>query len=476
MSAKSGRNSGKAAAALGLHKFGFGPVGDAIAAIAADPCRALLADLERPGAGRLDAPNLMSSSEAARQVSDFRAERRAEQKLATRQQKQATASGEAQDPSQMAKLPGAESSAPGSKPPLPKQIILSEAKARFDAAANAEIGLVERLVWFWSNHFCVSADKDAAMVGAYEREAIRPHVLGRFADLLQAVESHSAMLLYLDNVQSMGADSIAGINQDKELNENLARETLELHTLGVRSGYSQADVTNFAKILTGWTWLRPEEPILVFVRRFHEPGDQVVLGKRYAEGGIDQGRAVLADLARHPATARHIGEKLARHFVADDPPPALVAKLAKTFLDTDGDLKQVARTLVTAEESWIAPRQKLKPPAEWIAGVIRLSGTAAEIPIGRIMNAQVALGAPLWRPPAPNGYSDIEAAWIDGVPRRIDIATEFAGRASRAEPVELLESGLGPLASTQTRETIARAESRSQGLALLVMAPEFLRR
>lgn len=330
----------------------------------------------------------------------------------------------------MAKLPGAESSAPGSKPPLPQQIILSEAKARFDAAANAEIGLVERLVWFWSNHFCVSADKDAAMVGAYEREAIRPHVLGRFADLLQAVESHPAMLLYLDNVQSMGADSIAGINQDKGLNENLARETLELHTLGVRSGYSQADVTNFAKILTGWTWLRPEEPIhggeFVFVRRFHEPGDQVVLGKRYAESGIDQGRAVLADLARHPATARHIGEKLARHFVADDPPPALVAKLAKTFLDTDGDLKQVARTLVTAEESWIAPRQKLKPPAEWIAGVIRLSGTAADIPIGRIMNAQVALGAPLWRPPAPNGYSDIEAAWIDGVPRRIDIATEFA--------------------------------------------------
>jgi uncharacterized protein (DUF1800 family) len=479
MGAKSGLNSGKAAAALGLHRFGFGPVGDAIAAIAADARGALLADLERPGAGRLDAPNLMSISEAARQVFDFRAARRAEQKLATRQQKQATASGEAQDPSQMAKLPGAESSAPASKPPLPQQIILSEAKARFDAAADAEIGLVERLVWFWSNHFCVSADKDAAMVGAYEREAIRPHVLGRFADLLQAVESHPAMLLYLDNVQSMGADSIAGINQDKGLNENLARETLELHTLGVRSGYSQADVTSFAKILTGWTWLRPEEPVhggeFAFVHRFHEPGDQVVLGKRYSEHGLDQGRAVLADLARHPATAQHIGEKLARNFVADDPPPRLVAKLAKTFLDTDGDLKQVARTLVTAEESWTTPRQKLKPPAEWIAGVIRLTGTE-DIPIGRIMNAQVALGAPLWRPPAPNGYSDMEAAWIDGVARRIDIATEFAGRASRAEPLELLESGLGPLASPQTRETVARAESRSQALALLVMAPEFLRR
>jgi uncharacterized protein (DUF1800 family) len=480
MSAKRGLSSGQAAAALGLQRFGFGPIADAIAVIAADPRGALLADLERPDAGRLDAPNLLSSAKAAREVFDFRAERRAEQKLASRQQKQATASGEVQSASQMAKLPASDDGAPPQKPPLPQQIILSEAKVRFDAAASAEVGLVERLIWFWSNHFCVSADKDAAMVGAYEREAIRPRVLGRFADLLQAVESHPAMLLYLDNVQSMGADSIAGINQDKGLNENLARETLELHTLGVRSGYSQADVTNFAKVLTGWTWLRPEEPVhggeFVFMKRLHQPGDQVVLGKRYADSGVDQGRAVLADLARHPATAQHVAEKLARHFVADDPPPALVTKLAKTFLDTDGDLKQATRTLVMAEESWTAPRQKLKPPGEWIAGVIRLTGTQADIPIGRIMNAQVALGAPLWRPPAPNGYSDNEAAWIDGIPRRIDIATEFVGRASRAEPLELLENGLGPLASPQTRETVARAESRGQALALLVMAPEFLRR
>jgi uncharacterized protein (DUF1800 family) len=480
MGAKSGLGSGKAAAALGLHRFGFGPVGDSIAAIAADPRGALLADLDRSGAGQIDTPDLLSSAKAAREVSDFRAERRAEQKLATRQQKQTNTSGEGEVASQMAKLPGADGGAPAQKPPLPQQIFLSEAKARFAAAANADIGLVERLVWFWSNHFCVSADKDAAMVGAYEREAIRPHVLGRFANLLQAVESHPAMLLYLDNVQSMGADSIAGINQDKGLNENLARETLELHTLGVRSGYSQTDVTNFAKVLTGWTWLRPEEPIhggeFVFVRRFHEPGDQVVLGKHYGDTGLDQGRAVLADLARHPATAQHIAEKLTRHFVADDPPAPLVAKLAKTFLDSDGNLKEVTRTLVAADESWSAPRQKLKPPAEWIAGVVRLTGTESDIPIGRIMNAQVALGAPLWRPPAPNGYSDNEAAWIDGIPRRIDIATEFAGRASRAEPLELLESGLGPLASTQTRDTVARAESRSQAVALLVMAPEFLRR
>jgi uncharacterized protein (DUF1800 family) len=212
------------------------------------------------------------------------------------------------------------------------------------------------------------------------------------------------------------------------------------------------------------------------MKRLHEPGDQVVLGRNYVDRGVDQGRAVLADLARHPATAQHIAEKFARHFVADEPPRALVSKLAKTFLDTDGNLKQMARTLVTTEESWAAPRQKLKPPAEWIAGVIRLTGIEQEIPIGRIMNAQVALGAPLWRPPAPNGYPDNEAAWIDGIPRRIDIATEFASRAPHADPLQTLEGGLGPLASAQTRQTVARAESRGQALALLAMAPEFLRR
>jgi uncharacterized protein (DUF1800 family) len=144
--------------------------------------------------------------------------------------------------------------------PLPQQIFQNEAAARYEAAVGADIGFVERLVWFWSNHFCISADKDIAMVGAYEREAIRAHVLGRFADMLVAVESHPAMLYYLDNVRSMGANSVAGINGDKGLNENLAREILELHTLGVRSGYSQADVTSFANVLTGWTSTDAADP------------------------------------------------------------------------------------------------------------------------------------------------------------------------------------------------------------------------
>jgi uncharacterized protein (DUF1800 family) len=482
---------GQEAAALALHRFGFGPVGDSISTIAGDPRGALLADLDRPGAGQIAAV-LPSSAESARQVSDFQAAQQAQQKLAQRAKQEADAKAQANAGMSMANAsmnlsdaaappPQAPPPKPANQPPpLPQQLLQSEVKVRFDAAATADIGFVERLVWFWSNHFCISADKIVAMAGPYEREAIRPHVLGRFADLLIAVESHPAMLFYLDNVQSMGADSIAGINRDKGLNENLARETLELHTLGVRSGYSQADVTSFANVLTGWSWIDPAEPEhggeFAFIKRLHQPGDQVVLGKRYADTGVEQGRAVLADLARHPATAQHIAGQLAAHFVSDTPPPSLVAKLAKTFHDSDGNLKEVAKTLVTADEAWTPQRQKLKPPAEWIAGVIRLSGTQAIIPIGRIMYAQATLGAPLWRPPAPNGWPDTEAAWIDGIPHRVDIASEFAGRAQGVDPLLLLNSGLGPLASRETHDTVARAETRAQALALLVMSPEFLRR
>ena len=277
----------------------------------------------------------------------------------------------------------------------------------------------------------------------------------------------------------MGPNSIGGINRDKGLNENLARETLELHTLGVRSGYTQADVTSFAKVLTGWTWVQPGEPEhggeFIFNKLLHEPGPQTVLGKTYRQAGVDQGRAVLADLARHPATAQHIAQQLAAHFIADVPPPALVGKLAKSFSDSDGNLKEVAKTLIAADKSWTPQRQKLKAPAQWVAAVLRLTGTQATTPIGLVMNAQATLGEPLWRPPAPNGFSDTEAAWIDGVPKRLDVANIFAGRVPAPDPQTLLETSLGPLASPASRATVARAETRRQALALLVLTPEFLR-
>jgi uncharacterized protein (DUF1800 family) len=362
---------------------------------------------------------------------------------------------------------------------LPVQLVQNEAKVRIEAAVAAEIGFVERLVWFWSNHFCVSADKIVSMAGAYEREAIRPHVLGRFVDMLTAVESHPAMLFYLDNGESMGPNSVAGINRDKSLNENLAREILELHTLGVRTGYSQDDVTHFANALTGWTWIGLGVPNrggeFVFVKRFHEPGEQTVMGKAYPDTGVDQGRAMLADLARHPATAGHIAHKFARHFVADAPPPSLVDKLTKSFTDSDGNLKELAKTLLAAEESWTPERTKLKRPSQWIISALRLTG--APWVVGRVMGGQALLGEPLWRPPAPNGFAEDESTWIDGLSQRVDIASNFAGRvADRLDPVALVETGLGPLASAETRNTVARAESRAQALVLLLMAPEFLRR
>jgi uncharacterized protein (DUF1800 family) len=475
----------KMEAALALHRFGFGPVHDSIAMIAEDPRGALLADLERPGAGRVAAANLPNSGAAARALFEFRAEQQAKEKLALRAKKEAeaqrTAMGNPDNDNAMAPNAGAPEQAQpqNQQPQLPGQLIQNEAKVRFDAAVGAEIGFVERLVWFWSNHFCISADKIISMAGAYERETIRPHALGRFADMLLAVESHPAMLFYLDNTESMGANSVAGVNRDKGLNENLAREILELHTLGVRTGYSQDDVTRFANVLTGWTWVGLGEPNhggeFIFVKRLHEPGEQIVLGKHYPDTGVEQGRTVLADLARHPATAEHIAQKIARHFVADQPPPSLVAKLTKSFNDTDGNLKELAKTLVTANESWTPQRTKLKRPSEWVVGALRLTG--AQWAIGRVMGGQTLMGEPLWRPPAPNGYPDYESAWIDGLAQRLDIANEFAGRLpGNTEPLALLDAGLGPLASAETRDTIARAESRAQALALLFMAPEFLRR
>ena len=487
----------KMEAALALHRFGFGPAHNSIAVIAEDPRGALLADLDRPDAGRVAAENLPNSGAAARALFEFRAEQQAKEKLAQRAKKEAeaqrmasqTAMGNMGNPdgdNAMAPNAGApteqtQTPAPAQppQPQLPGQLIQNEAKVRFEAAIGAEIGFVERLVWFWSNHFCISADKIISMAGAYEREAIRPHVLGRFADMLLAVEGHPAMLFYLDNTTSMGANSVAGVNRDKGLNENLAREILELHTLGVRTGYSQADVTRFANVLTGWTWIGLGEPShggeFIFVKRLHEPGEQIVLDKHYPDTGVEQGRAVLADLARHPATAKHVAQKFARHFVADEPPPSLVAKIEKSFNDTEGNLKELAKTLVNADESWTPQRTKLKRPSEWITGALRLTGTPWAI--GRLMGGQTLMGEPLWRPPAPNGYPDYESAWIDGLAQRLDIANEFGSRLpGSTDPLALLDSGLGPLASAETRNTIARAESRAQALALLFMAPEFLRR
>jgi uncharacterized protein (DUF1800 family) len=300
--------------------------------------------------------------------------------------------------------------------------------------------------------------------------------------MLLAVETHPAMLLYLDNARSIGPASVAGIRRGKGLNENLAREILELHTLGVRTGYTQNDVTNFAKVITGWTIVPPRQDPqhggeFIFNPRMHEPETQTVIGKNYPDDGFAQGRKVLDDLAHHSATAKHIATKLARHFVADEPPPTLVDKLSRRFQSTGGDLMEVTRTLIIAPESWQTPRGKLKKPGEWIMAAMRASGLAMH-DVRRVVNTQNLLGEPLWRPTAPKGFSDDSAAWLDGMAERLDIANQMGRIVGNTgqEPDEMVDAALGPLASRETRETVKHAESRSQALALLLMAPEFQRR
>jgi uncharacterized protein (DUF1800 family) len=474
-------------AALALHRFGFGPRPGTIAAIASDPRGALIADLERPNAGQiLAAAGLMTSGAANRATFEFFSERNAKARVARLREEEAkraaaesgmagTMEAKAEMAPEAAKPPTAQAPTPPAET-VPQQIFFAEAKAHFDAAITAEIGFVERLVWFWSNHFCVNAD-DTVMAGGYEREAIRPHVLGHFVDLVQAAEGHPAMLLYLTNTLSMGPNSVAGINRTRGLNENLAREILELHTLGVRTGYTQDDVTSFAKVITGWTILPTDSNPdhggeFLFHRRLHEPGSQTVIGKSYRDTGVEQGRAVLADLARHPATAKHIAAKLARHFVADDPPPALVARLAQRFEETEGDLWEVSKALVTAPESWSEERVKIKRPSEWNVALLRAARFTGDV--RAIVPGLNRLGEPLWRPPSPRGFPDDNVAWLDGLSHRLDIANNFAQRnGDRLDAAAMVETAFGPLASEETRRAVARAETKPQALTLMLMAPEF---
>jgi uncharacterized protein (DUF1800 family) len=453
----------------------------------------LIAELDRPNSGNVADAGLSSSGTANRIAFEFNAARLSHQRLAARRQvaaKQEAAklvaeNATVQNPDagmakpMEAKPPAATSPIPEPETPM-RENFFREAQAHYDAAITADIGFVERLVWFWSNHFCVNADV-TVMAGAYEREVIRPHVLGRFADLLRAAESHPAMLIYLDNASSIGPNSVAGINRNRGINENFGREILELHTLGVRGGYHQDDVVSFAKAITGWTiYETATNPDhggeFLYHPRLHEPGPETVLGKAYSDNGVEQGRAILADLARHPATAEHVATKLARHFIADDPPPALIESLKKTFLDTDGDLSQVSKALVMAPESWSPVQAKIKRPSEWMVAFIRAAGLNKG-DVRRMVPALNRLGEPLWRPSAPKGFGDENDDWLDGVAYRLETANAVAQNYGELlDPQAMFETSLGPLASAETRGTLKRAETKQQAITLLLMAPEMQRR
>ena len=262
-----------------------------------------------------------------------------------------------------------------------------------------------------------------------------------------------------------------------------AREILELHTLGVGGGYTQDDVTSLARIITGWTFVgaqgRLGEPgTFVFNGNAHEPGQHMLLGKAYADTGLAQGQDALKDLARHPATAKFIATKLVRHFVADNPPPALVARVAQRFSKSDGDLKAVALELLDADEAWKTPLTKIRSPYEAVIASGRMLARVPEQPLRYLGNLSV-LGQPLWSPAGPNGFADTNDVWAspEGMKLRLDLAAQIGARVGDAfDPRELIEIIAGSAASKETLETIERAESRQQAMALLLMSPEFQRR
>ncbi|MEH2525665.1 MULTISPECIES: DUF1800 domain-containing protein [unclassified Bradyrhizobium] len=512
---------------VALNRFGLGARGGASGDFlnaASDPRGFVKQELGRPNGVLLEVPGLQSTPALGKAVFDYQFEIQQARDAAAKSapapatEGQPPADAKAQrrnlslnsiamdmaprepskeQPAKSAENPNAamaptEAMRPNTPKPLPAPLNIiqktfrAEALARLQRAVMADCGFVERLVVFWSNHFCISANKGGPArmwAGSFEREAIRPHVLGRFGDMLKAVEQHPAMLFFLDNQQSLGPDSRAGKNRNRGLIENLAREILELHTLGVGGGYTQEDVTALANIITGWTYAGRLGQLgapgsFVFNANAHQPGAQRVMGKIYDAAGVTQGEAVLADIARHRSTAKFIAGKFARHFVADDPPPALVARLADVFTRTDGDLKALATALVDSDEAWKAPLSKMRSPYEFLVASGRLLAQIPNDP-GRYLTGLNALGQPLWAPAGPNGFPDGNAAWAapEGIKLRLDISAQIASRlADGVDPRDLLELVAADAASSETRRTIERAESRQQALALLLMSPEFQRR
>jgi uncharacterized protein (DUF1800 family) len=353
-----------------------------------------------------------------------------------------------------------------------------QAAAQLANAVTTPAPFRERLVWFWTNHFTISRRQGqcAAVAAAFVEEAIRPHVTGRFSDMVLAVMRHPAMLLYLENARSFGPDSPVGQKTHRGLNENLARECMELHTLSPLAGYTQADVTAFANILTGWSVeLKADPPGFLYRPFAHEPGVQTLLQRQFPAdeaGGI----AALAFLADHPATHRFLATKLVRHFVADDPPPDAVRAIEAVLRDTKGNLGAASGALVGLDAAW-QPGTKLRTPMDYVIASVR----ALDIPPDGIPNLPGILGGlgqPLWAAPAPNGWPDRAADWAapEAMLRRIDWASGFAGRIGDRDVVEISDTTLGPLLRPETRDAIHRAGSRRDAMTLLLTSAEFQRR
>ncbi|HEY5339183.1 MAG TPA: DUF1800 domain-containing protein [Rhizomicrobium sp.] len=361
-----------------------------------------------------------------------------------------------------------------------------EMAGRFALGFTTQKPFAERLVWFWSNHFTVSAlnPADVTLVGAFEREAIRPNITGKFEDMLLASTRHPAMQIYLDNAQSIGADSIAGHLSGKGINENLGREIMELHTLGVRGGYTQADVIAMANILTGWSIDRQGGGTgFRYYPARHEPGDIVLRGKTY-NGGEEAGIAALKDLAHDPATARHIANKFAVAFIADEPSAASVARLEKSFNQTGGDLKALAHTALDDPAAWKPGAGKMRNPVEYTTAAMRMLGwprsnTDQDKQVRGVMAATRSMGAFPFAAPSPKGWPDSSDAWSgpDALLNRIQWAKELGNRLPQNFDAQAVaEMGLGPLLQAATRAAMKASATPGEAVALVVSSPEFQRR
>ncbi|MDT7838791.1 DUF1800 domain-containing protein [Aquabacterium sp. OR-4] len=457
------------AAALAAHRFGYAET--SLRALQADPQAWVLAQFSADSA----AANAFDTRGLADAAAALRISREV---LRTALQPQPAGSAAASGQGSAASADPARREARQAL----RQLNLDGLQRRWQHTVRTEAPVAERWAQFWSNHFCVAATKGSTLglVWPHEHEAIRPQAQGRFVDLLKASTLHPAMLLYLDNAQSMGPDSRAGQRRQRGLNENLARELLELHTLGVGAGYTQADVTETARLLTGWTVRYGSDGQAVFQATLHQPGPKTVLGRRYDEGpqALD---ALLLELSRHPATAQHLATKLARHFVTDAPPPALVAAVAAAFRASDGDLRATALALFTHPQTWRPDHPpKFKRPDELLLSahrMLKLPFGDAQLQAG--VQAVQAMGQSLGRAPSPQGWPDRSEDWLspDALFKRVQWAERFAAsHANQADARRLAPLSLGDDLSAATQQQIDRAESGAQALALWLASPEFQRR
>ena len=354
--------------------------------------------------------------------------------------------------------------------------------ASLKLAITSEHSVSWRLLDFFSNHFSVSTS-GRLMVGlspTLEREAIAPNLLGNFADMLLAVEQHPAMLVYLNNEKSFGANSRMAKKRKVGLNENLAREIMELHTLGVDGGYSQADVIELAKGITGWSVKRPNKEHgsgFVFRTYGHEPGARTLLGKKYAQRGIIQGQQMLRDLAMHPSTAKYVCSKIAHHFVSEKPPKSLLNKMQNTWLNNQGNIKQVMLTLFNSEEAWLQSPQKFKTPREFVISTYRAIAPN-RINDRALFNSLNNLGQMPFNAGSPAGFSDDESDWLgaSALMARVEWSSLVSTQVKRINAEQVMATALGSSISQNTYQMVIRAESRQQASTLLLMSPEFQRR